>query len=229
VTPEGTIATVAGTGTAGFSGDGGPAAAAQLNTPRAVAIDRFGNLYVCDTENNRVRKIDTSGTITTVAGTGTAGYSGDDGPAEAAQLDNPQAIVVGIDGNIFIADTDNQRIREIGPRGQITTVAGTGRLGFSGDGGPATSARLSLPDGVAMAPNGLLYIADTHNNRIRLVDLGGTISTFAGNGTPGFAGEGGAPASAQLDEPIGVAVDDSGAVLIADAGNNRIRRVAPGG
>jgi sugar lactone lactonase YvrE len=229
VTPEGTIATVAGTGTAGFSGDGGPAAAAQLNTPRAVAIDRFGNLYVCDTENNRVRKIDTNGTITTVAGTGTAGYSGDDGPAEAAQLDNPQAIVVGIDGNIFIADTDNQRIREIGPRGQITTVAGTGRLGFSGDGGPATSARLSLPDGVAMAPNGLLYIADTHNNRIRLVDLGGTISTFAGNGTPGFAGEGGAPASAQLDEPIGVAVDDSGAVLIADAGNNRIRRVAPGG
>jgi sugar lactone lactonase YvrE len=206
VTPEGTIATVAGTGTAGFSGDGGAAVAAQLNTPRAVAIDRFGNLYICDTENNRVRKIDTSGTITTVAGTGVAGFSGDDGPAEVAQLDNPQAVVVGVDGNIFVADTDNQRIREIGPRGRITTVAGTGRLGFSGDGGPATSARLSLPDGVAMASNGLLYIADTQNNRIRVVDLRGTISTFAGSGTPGFVGEGGSPTTAQLDQPIGVAL-----------------------
>ena len=227
VTPEGTISTVAGTGTAGFSGDGGPAIAAQLNTPRAVAVDRFGNLYICDTKNNRVRKVDSSGAITTIAGNGVAGYGGDDGPADAAQFDNPQAIVVGVNGNILVADTNNQRIREIAALGRITTIAGSGQLGFSGDGGPATSARLSLPDGVAVAPNGLIYIADTHNNRIRIVDLRGTMRTFAGIGTAGFSGDGAAPGIAQLDHPLSVAVDDSGAVFVADSGNNRIRRIAP--
>jgi DNA-binding SARP family transcriptional activator/sugar lactone lactonase YvrE len=227
VTPEGTISTVAGSGTAGFSGDGGPAIAAQLNTPRAVAVDRFGNLYICDTKNNRVRKVDSNGTIATIAGTGVAGYSGDDGPAEAAQFDNPQAVVVGADGNLLVADTNNQRIREIAALGRITSVAGNGQLGFSGDGGPATSARLSLPDGVAVAPNGLIYIADTQNNRVRIVDLRGTIRTFAGSGTAGFSGDGAAPGTAQLDHPLSVAVDDSGAVFVADSGNNRIRRIAP--
>ena len=230
VDPAGTITTVAGTGERGFSGDGGPASEAQLRAPTGVAVDGAGNLYIVDRSNNRIRKVDAAGTITTVAGTGERRFGGDGGPASEAQLNYPLGVAVDGAGNLYIADTGNSRIRKVDATGTITTVAGTGeRGGFSGDGGPATQAQLSQPASVAVDGAGNLYIADTTNSRIRKVDATGTITTVAGTGESGFGGDGGPASEAQLNYPLGVAVDGAGNLYIADTGNNRIRKVDAAG
>jgi len=220
-----TITTIAGTGTAGFSGEGGQATSAQLNYPLGVAVDAQGSLYIGDQVNNRVRKV-SGGTITTVAGTGTAGYSGDGGQATSAQLSIPLGVAVDAQGSLYIADYANSRIRKVSG-GIITTVAGTGTAGYSGDGGQATSAQLKFPYSVAVDGQGSLYIADYGNQRVRKVS-GGVISTVAGTGTAGFSGDGGQATSAQVNAPVGVAVDAQGSLYIADNGNQRVRKVSGG-
>ena len=227
VDSTGTITTLAGTGERGFGGDGGPASQAQLNFPTGVAVDEAGNLYIADLANHRIRKVDSTGTITTLAGTGERGFGGDGGPASQAQLNFPTGVAVDEAGNLYIADWSNARIRKVDGTGTITTIAGTGELGFGGDGGPAIQARLSLPYSVAVDGAGNLYIADQYNNRIRRVDSTGTITTIAGTGERGFSGDSGPATQAQLDDPTGVAVDGAGTLYIADASNHRIRLLTP--
>ena len=229
VDSTGTITTIAGTGEWGFSGDGGPAAAARLASPSDVAVDSAGNLFIADRANDRIRKVDSTGTITTIAGTGESGFSGDGGPAIQAALDDPFGVAVDSAGNVYIADTDNVRIRKVDSTGTITTIAGTGESGFSGDGGPAVEAELRHPRGVAVDSAGNVYIADTDNVRIRKVDSTGTITTIAGTGESGFSGDGGPAIQAALNYPRGVAVDGAGNVYIADIGNHRIRKVDSAG
>jgi hypothetical protein len=229
VTPQGTMTTVAGNGTIGFGGDGGPATSAQLSSPVGVAIDSAGNLYIVDADSNTVRKVIPSGTITTVAGNDTAGYSGDNGPATSAQLSFPEGVAVDTAGNLYIADTLNNVIRKVSLSGTITSFVGNGTLGFSGDGGQATSAQLSNPFGVA-ASAGNLYIADFANDRVREVNLStGIITTAAGNGTQGFSGDNGPATSAELSNPTSVAVDGVGNLYIADINNNLVRKVNTSG
>ena len=223
----GTITTVAGNGNGGFSGDGGPATGASLWWPAGVAIDAAGNLYIADQRNNRIRKV-SGGIITTVAGTGTGVFSGDGGPANAATLLNPYGLAVDSAGNLYIADNGNSRIRKVSG-GIITTVAGNGNAGFSGDGGPATAASLNFPMRVVLDLAGNLYIADTWNDRIRKVS-GGTITTVAGNGTCcGPLGDAGSPINATLSNPYGVAADSGGNLYIADTNHGLIRKVTPNG
>ena len=229
VDPSGTITTVAGTGEQGYSGDGGPAVQAQLDSPLGVAVDAAGNLYIADTYNHRIRRVDPSGTITTVAGTGGPGYSGDGGPAVQARLHYPAGVAAAAAGNLYIADTGNHRILWVEPSGTITTVAGTGVPGHTGDGGPAVQAQLRFPGDVAVDATGNLYIADTDNDRIRRVDPSGTITTVAGTGEPGHTGDGGPAVQARLYSPADVAVDAAGNLYIADTYNDRIRRVDPSG
>ena len=239
--PAGNFTLVAGTGTQGFGGDGGPAANASLSVPSGVAVDAHGNLFIADSGNSRIRRVDgVTGIITTVAGNFVSGqnypgFSGDGGPATSASMNYPTSVAVDGQGNLFIADASNQRIRRLdGATGIITTVAGsgvpdsTGRVasGFSGDGGPATSAQLAGPRGVALDAHGNLFIADSENNRIRRVDAAsGIITAVAGNGAAGFSGDGGAATSASLFAPLSVAVDAQGNVFVADLDNSRIRRV----
>ena len=225
VTAAGIISTVAGNGTQGFSGDGGPATSAQLNLPGNVTVDSAGTLYIVDFGNNRIRKVTAAGVISTVVGNGTHGFSGDGGPATSAQLNSPFSVVADAAGNLFIGDRDNTRIRKVTAAGIISTVAGNGTQGFSGDGGPATAAQLNLPMGVAVDSMGNLFIADAYNNRIRKVTAAGIISTVAGNGTQGFSGDDGPATAAQLWYPLSVAVDSAGNLFVADANNQRIREV----
>ena len=288
VDTSGNITTVAGTGTAGYNGDNMPASTAQLNEPAAVAVDGAGNLYIADSFNDRVRKVDTSGNITTVAGTGTGGYNGDNIPASTAQLSQPTGLALGGVGNLYIADFAGERVRKVDIGGTITTVAGNGTPGYidnvaatnaefsnpngvaldsagnlyiadsynclirevtaatgiittvagtttgagnssncgsSGDGGPATSAALSSPYGVAVDSAGNIYIADFDNQRIRKVNGAGTINTVAGTGAGGSGGDGGPATSAGFFAPVGVTVDPAGNLYIADEGNGRIRAV----
>jgi class 3 adenylate cyclase/sugar lactone lactonase YvrE len=290
---------VAGLGSAGYSGDGGPATAAQLDRPVSLALDRRGNLYIADSTfqlgrggvreaYTRIRRIDEAAVIQTVAGNGTRairdtsfapdvrlnaeaniaiddagrtfftqqndplgenfvgvidgqqirivvsqstqnGYAGDGGPAAAARVSKPHGLAIGSDGSLFIADSGNNVVRRVAPDGVITTIAGTGERGSSGDGGPPTKARFFAPTAVAVAPDGSLYIADTNNHTVRMIDHGGTLITVAGTGTPGFSGDGGRASAAQLDLPNGLAFDGRGVLYIADTGNNRIRRVGTDG
>ena len=229
VDAAGVISTVAGSGTAGYSGDGGAAVAAQLYAPEGVAVDGSGNLYIADRGNDRIRKVDAAGVISTVAGSSTAGFSGDGGTATAAKLNFPAGVAPDGAGNLYIADSLNQRIRKVDAAGAISTVAGDGTRGFSGDGGTATAAKLNFPAGVAPDGAGNLYIADSLNQRIRKVDAAGAISTVAGDGTRGFGGDGGAALAAQLDFPRGVALDGAGNLYIADSLNQRIRKVNAAG
>ena len=225
----GIISTVAGNGTAGYSGDGGAATSAELNYPYGVAVDASGNLYIADAYNSRIRQVAAAtGIITTVAGNGTEGYSGDGGAATSAKLNIPSGVAVDISGNLYIVDTENGRIRKVAAAtGIITTVVGNGGQGYSGDGGAAISAELDLPYGVAVDASGNLYIADTFSSRIRMVSAAtGIITTVAGNGTRGYSGDGGAATSSELDELTGVAVDASGNLYIADGGTDKIRKVA---
>src|SRR3990170_4317252 len=223
----GDISTIAGTGTGGFSGDGAAATSAQLYNPHGVAVDGGGNVFIADTANHRIRRVDAvTGFISTIAGTGINGFSGDGAAATSAQLDYPYGVAVDGAGNVFIADTINDRIRRVdGVTGLISTVAGTGVGGFSGDGAAATSAQLNNPTGVGV-DGGNVFIADTFNHRIRRVDgVTGLISTVAGSGVGGFSGDGAAATSAQLNKPYGVAVDGNGHVYVGDYFNHRIRKV----
>jgi NHL repeat len=227
-------------GAYGFKGDGGPATSALLNNPSGIALDAAGDLFIADTDNNRIRKVTPNGVITTVAGTGQGGSVADGVPATSAQLTGPEAIAVDTMGNLLIADSGYPtRIRKVTPAGVISTIAGGNHQpGFSGDGGPATQAQLSNSvRGLAVDAAGDIFIADTQNNRIREVTPDGLIKTIAGNGNPGTgipggggpAGDGGPATSASLYLPSGVAIDPSGNLYIADTGNNRIRKVTPDG
>jgi PKD repeat protein len=226
VTAAGGITTIAGTGLSGFAGDGGQATSAQLVGPQAVAVDRQGTVYIADYDDNRIRKVSAAGTITTVAGTGTPGYNGDGIRATSAQLHQPVGVAVDRDGSLYIADQNNNRVRKVLPDGTIVTLAGTGLKGFSGDGGPATLAKLDHPAALAVDERGNVYVADTDNHRVRKVSVDGTITTLAGTGVAGSSGDGGPARSAQLNVPLGVAVDGKGDVYIGDTENNRIRKVS---
>lgn len=229
VSTSGIITTIAGTGTAGYSGDGGPASMAKLHNPNGVIQDDIGNIYFCDYSNHCVRKIDTSGTITTIAGTGISGYNGDSIAATSAKLSYPITLAFDHSGNMYIADADNHRIRRVNTLGIISTIAGTGTAGFSGDGGPSVSAELNNPYGVALDAAGNIYIGDQSNNRIRRINTSGIITTFAGTGTSGYTGDGAAATLAQLNNPAQVWVDTGNNLLIADRYNNCVRKVNTAG
>ena len=282
VSPQGVITTFAGTGAAGFSGDGGPASQAQLDGPRGLALGPDGSLYVADSGNNRIRRISSAGTIETVAGTGDAGFSGDGGPALEAMLNYPYDVQAGRDGSLYIADYGNNRVRRIsagiiqtiagdgdwgdpssdgpavalpleGPKtvgvspsgevylsdwsyrirkitlnGTLTTVAGTGTYGFSGDGGPATAAAIAGTEAITVDQSGDLYISDRWNARLRLVTPDGVITTVAGNGRYGFSGDGALAVDAQIAYPTMLATDSAGNVYFSDFGNARVRQFLPG-
>jgi hypothetical protein len=219
------VANVAGNRNWGFSGDEGYATNAWLNKPVAIAVDSGGNMFIADNWNNRIRKVATNGIITTIAGVTGVGFSGDGGVATNASLYNPFGVAVDGRSNIFIADSGNNRIRKIATNGIITTVAGNGVGGYSGDGGPATNAWLSMPRGLAVDAGGNLFIADSGNNVIRMLTTNGIITTIAGGWGTGYYGDGGAATSASLYGPYSVAVDASGNLFIADSGNIRIRMV----
>lgn len=272
---DGTITTFAGTGNPGFAGDGGAATRADLNfftwsgsaVAQALALDRDGNLFLGDLDNHRVRRVAAlSGVIETVAGDGREASDGDGGPAPAAALSAPSGLAVAPSGDLFIADgasgtvrkVDSQRristvaiglqgphglaldtegnlyvaessahrVRRIATDGSIAVVAGSGRAGFGGDGGPATAASLNLPTAIATDGRGNLYIADSDNHRIRRVDATGIISTYAGTGTAGFNGDAIFPTNARLNSPLGVATDSTGNVYVVDTGNNRVRKIS---
>ena len=277
----GIINTIAGSGVEGFLGDGGPASAARLGLPTAVVADRAGNVYIADEFNNRVRKVAPDGTISTFAGTGILGFSGDGGSADKAKLYLPNDLALDSAGNLYIADQGNDAIRKVNPSGVISTVAGAqvgiipngtsrlnaadsvaldaagniytaganfilkvdtsgavtlfagGVLGFSGDGGPAKSAAVRSPTGIVVDPSGNLYFSDTGNNRIRKIDKNGIITTVAGIGTAGFLGDGGPATQAQIKlagAPMaGLALDSAGNLYVADWGNNRIRMINTAG
>lgn len=204
-----------------------PAISANVDQPTSVAVATSGVFYIASPSQNRVFKVDTSGTpqLTVIAGNGTPGYSGDAGLAVNASLRSPQAVAVDSLGNVFIADTQNNVVRKVDTTGTITTVAGNGGSGFSGDGGAATSAKLARPFGLAIDGAGNIYIADIDNNRVRKVDTSGTITTVAGNGAAGFSGDGGPATVASLNQPMSVALDSAGNIYISDGGNHRVRKV----
>ena len=229
VTPNGVISTIAGNGTSGYTGDGGPATSAELSSPLGLAFDSSGDLFIADTLDHVIREVTPSGIISTFAGNGTQGFSGDGGQATSAEFNEPQGLAFNAAGDLFVADSGNQRIREITPAGVITTVAGNGTGGYSGDGGQATSAELFFPSDVALDASGDMFIADRMNNVIRKLTPAGVISTFAGNGTPGYTGDSGQAASAELNSPFTLVVDASGDLFIADYSNNVIREVNTSG
>jgi uncharacterized protein (TIGR03437 family) len=227
---QGIVTTFAGNGNMTFSGDGGPATAASLNLPRGLAINSAGGVYISDTGNSRVRLVSPAGIISTVAGNGSYGATGDGGQATNASFSDVTDIALDAAGNLYIADASNHRIRKVTPGGIVTTVAGTGVQGSSGDGGLAIDATLNRPISVALDAAGNLYICDSSNHNVRRVSLAsGMIAPYAGNGTAAFSGDGGLATAASLNFPLGVATDKYGYLYIADSGNNSIRRVSPGG
>jgi uncharacterized protein (TIGR03437 family) len=225
---DGTISTYAGHPKhGGFSGDNGPAANADLNLPAALAMDASGNLYILDFGNQRVRRITPAGIISTVAGNGRQGFSGDGGPAVSASLSmQDNGLAFDAAGNLYISDWANNRIRRVDKQGIITTFAGNGRNTYGGDGGPALQASLNQPTGLAFDKAGNLIIADYGNNRIRRITPAGVISTIAGTGSLGFAGDGGAPSQAQFRSPVAAVIDDTGNIFVSDRFNFRVRRIA---
>ena len=227
VDTRGIITTVAGNGTAGFSGDGGKATQAQLSLPSGVVVDDKGNVYISDRSNDRVRVVDNKGIITTFAGNGVDGYKGDLGPATQAQLSKPFGLALDKKGNLYIADRVSNRVRKVNPQGIITTVAGDGGFFFMGDNGPAYRASLAGPTGIVVDKNGILYIADRNNNRIRSVDTQGMIRTVAGTGQQDYNGETEMARDTNLYLPFGVTLDQDGKLLIIDRSHYRIRRINP--
>ena len=259
---NGTISTIAGNGSPGFAGENVAPAVSQLNTPGGVAVDGAGRVYIADSDNSRVRRIDPGGNIFTFAGNGNSSYFGDGAAARSASVNQPQGVSVDSQGNLYIADTLNNVVRKVGQDGTISTIAGFGTPAFSGDGGPAIRAALNHPRAVAVDSAGVVYIADTGNNRVRKVDLQGNISTvadslsgpsgvavdaagalyiadtghnqvfrggtvIAGTGVCCYSGDGGLSTAAQLHAPAGLAVDGTGNVYIADAGNSAVRVLHP--
>ena len=225
IVPDGSIVTVAGNGYHDYQGDGGAATQASLNNPWDVSVGSDGSLYIADTYNSVIRRVDTNGIITTIAGTGISGDAGDGGLANQAQLVSPTGVALGENGAIYIADSDSHRIRRVDAAGVITTVAGTGERGDAGDGGPAVNAQLAYPGDITVAPDGTLYIADCGNARVRRIAPNGIITTIAGSGTFGFSGDGGQAIQAQLSCPVSIAMGADQSLYIADADNNRIRRI----
>lgn len=234
VDPMGVTTVVAGTGRAGVTGDGGPATAALLRNPGGTALGPDGSLYIADTGNDRIRKVAPDGTITTVVGSGVAGFTGDGGPATAARLNAPGSLAFDAAGNLYFTDANNLRIRKVTPAGVITTVAGTGRSTLSGDGGLGTATDI-YGFWLAVAPDGTIYASgdgDSRLNgfpRVRKIATNGIVTTIAGTGTAGFTGDGGPGSAAQVRSVSGVAVDLNGNVYIADATDSRIRKVTPDG
>jgi sugar lactone lactonase YvrE len=227
INTNGIIITICGTGIAGYNGDGISATNAEINYPSRIALDKNGNIYVCDDHNFRIRMVDTSGIIYTIAGTGISGYNGDNIASTLAQITGSDGIAVDDNGNVYIGDISNHRIRKISPAigGIITTIAGTGTIGYSGDGGPATLAQLYQPFGIALDKIGNLYEAEYGNYCVRKINTAGIISTIAGNGTRGSSGDGLAATLGQFDWPSGISVDGFGNIYIADVSNNKIRKV----
>ncbi len=225
----GMMNTFAGNGAVGYLGDSGIAYQASITSPSSVAVDPSGNVYFTQPYNGTIRQVNTNGLINTIVGLGVMGFSGDGAIASKALLNTPMGVATDSQGNLYIADTINNRIRKVvGFAGNISTYAGNGVLSYSGDGGPATKAQFNTPQGVAVDSGGNFYVADSANNVVRKVTAGGVVSTFAGNGTGGFGGDSGAATGAQLNSPHGVAVDSAGNVYIADTGNSRIRQVSGG-
>ena len=227
--PSFTMSTIAGNGIQGYSGDGGPATSAELFNPRGIVSDPAGNVYFCDFNNNRVRKISTTGVVTTVAGTGVAGYNGDNIAGPAARLSSPYRVAMDAAGNLYIADPGNNRIRMLAPNGVITTIAGNGNAAFSGDGGPATKASLSYAEDAVVDPSGNIYIADSGNNVIRKITTNGIITTIGGNTQQGYSGDGGPATRGSLYLPVSLAVDPAGNVYFSDQGNNVVRKIDTNG
>lgn len=230
--PDGVVEVFAGTGTAGFSGDGGSPTAAQLNSPQGLAMGADGSLYIADAYNHRIRRIGPDGLIQTIAGTGktgagTGGYGGDGGPATQALLNTPCRVHIAADGSLYIADTYSHRVRKVATSGIISTVAGTGVAGYSGDNGPATQAMINFPNGVSTSPDGSLYIAGYNNQRIRRVSQDGIITTVAGTGVAGSAGIGNPARQAQVSGPSGIPFATDGSYYISDRNSHRILRVRP--
>ncbi len=215
VNTSGIISTVAGNGGTVAIGDGGPATSATLNRPMGIRIDATGNLLITEMFGSRIRKVNTSGIISTIAGNGTSGYSGDGGPATSAKINGPNDVHIDASGNIYIAESWNHCVRKINSSGIISTFAGIGVQGNSGDGGPAMSAMLSFPMGLSSDVAGNLYIGFMNDHRVRKVDSFGTITTIAGIGTPGYTGDGGSATSAQLNSPEYVAINSYGDLLIS--------------
>ncbi len=225
ITPAGIISTVAGTGTASTTGDGGAATAATLNGPRGLAFDAAGNLYIVTYIANRVRKVDTAGIITTFAGTGTASSTGDGGAATSATINNPRSVWVGPDGSVYITELTGCRIRRVTTAGTISTYAGTGTCTSTGDGGAATSATFNNPYGMTGDMAGNLYIAESVGNRIRRIDPAGTVSLLAGTGTGSSTGDGGAGSAATVHQPYFPTLDGAGRLLWTESSGNRVRRL----
>ena len=233
---DGRIRTIIGSGPIGtasddgtLAGDGGPALAATLQEPWAIVFDGHGNLFIADRDNHAIRKVDAAGIISTVAGSGDRGFSGDRGLAVAAQLNRPQGVAVDKTGNVYFTDSDNHRIRKVDGKGIITTIAGSGEAGYSGDGGPATAAVISDGNGIVFDATGNLYFVDDEAHVVRRIGLDGLISTVAGTGEPGFSGDGGPATAAALNVPSDLIFDDGGNLYIADQGNHRVRVVRPDG
>jgi len=223
------IYTIAGNNTLGYSGDSGLATKAELNYPVGIGTDIWGNIYIADQGNNVIRRVNKAGYITTIAGNGSQTYSGDGSAATRASLNAPSGVIADNKGNIYVADQGNYVIRKINIPGIITTIAGNNKLGYSGDGGLATAATLSLPRSICLDSVGNLYIADYGNNVVRKVNTAGIISTVAGNGTSGFSGDGGLAVSAELNGPGDVTIDKGGNLYIADVNNHVIRKVNASG
>ena len=229
ISPEGIITTIAGTGQPGYSGDSGNAVEAKLNAPMDLCMDLRGDFYIADWGNHRIRRISREGIITTIAGTGEPGFSGDGGPAIKARLKKPYGIAIDRIGNIYVADSGNHRVRKVSTNGIINTIAGTGIAGFSGDDGIASQAQLDSPQAVFVSPSNEIFINDEHNHRIRKILPSAIIQTVVGNGRPGFSGDGGLATNASINDPEHLWVDASSNIFFTDGDNNRVGKVDANG